>query len=163
MCEAQTFSARRLLLISAPSRRVCRSALDVSAPRSFPARSMRENLPCILPLLRRIIWNTAWLRDEWALAEVCPDVLRKTTYKNDYGCVNNSTGGKKLSDWSNLQLLPISMSLSTSSVHLTSRSCSPTTWTCCFPSSRTRSFAFLFRRSNTCTDVSNRLYALYEY
>lgn len=71
----QTFSASRLLLISAPSRRVWRSALEVSAPRSFPARSIRENLPCILSFLRSIIWNTAWLRDEWALADVCPDVL----------------------------------------------------------------------------------------
>ena len=70
-----TLSASRLLLISAPSRRVCRSALDVSAPRSFPARSMRENLPCILPRRRRMIWNTAWLRDECALADVCPEVL----------------------------------------------------------------------------------------
>lgn len=71
----QTFRASRLLLISAPSRRVWRSALDVSAPLSFPARSMRENLPCIFPFLRRMIWKTAWLRDEWAFADVCPDVL----------------------------------------------------------------------------------------
>lgn len=73
-----TFRANRLLLISAPSRRVWRSALEVSAPLSFPARSIRENLPCILSFLRRIIWNTAWLRDEWALADVCPDVLDRT-------------------------------------------------------------------------------------
>lgn len=71
----QTFRANKLLLISAPSRRVCRSALDVSAPLSLPARSMRENFPCIFPFLRRMIWKTAWLRDEWALADVCPDVL----------------------------------------------------------------------------------------
>lgn len=71
----QTFRARRLLLISAPSRRVWRSALDVSAPLSFPARSIRENLPCIFPFILRMIWNTAWLRDEWALADVWPDVL----------------------------------------------------------------------------------------
>lgn len=74
----RTFRANRLLLISAPSRRVWRSALEVSAPLSFPARSIRENLPCILSFLRRIIWNTAWLRDEWALADVCPDVLDRT-------------------------------------------------------------------------------------
>ena len=70
-----TLRASKLLLISAPSKRVWRSALDVSAPRSLPARSIRENLPCILPLRRRMIWNTAWLRDEWALADVWPDVL----------------------------------------------------------------------------------------
>lgn len=71
----QTFRTRRLLLILAPSRRVWRSALDVSAPLSFPARSMRENLPCIFPFRLMMIWNTAWLRDEWALADVWPDVL----------------------------------------------------------------------------------------
>lgn len=71
-----TFKASRLLLISAPSRRVCRSALEVSAPLSLPARSMSENFPCIFPFRRRMIWNTAWLRDECAFADVCPDVLR---------------------------------------------------------------------------------------
>mmetsp|Transcript_585 Transcript_585/g.2266 ORF Transcript_585/g.2266 Transcript_585/m.2266 type:complete len:322 (+) Transcript_585:785-1750(+) len=40
-----SFSANRLLLISAPSIRVWRSFSDVSAPRSLPARSMKENLP----------------------------------------------------------------------------------------------------------------------
>lgn len=48
-----------------------------------------------------------------------------------------------------LQLFPISMSLRTSSVHFTSLSCSPTTCTCCFPSSRTRNLALRFSRSNT--------------
>lgn len=48
---------------------------------------MRENLPCIFPFLRRMIWNTAWLRDEWALADVCPDVLevRRRTSLNKGG------------------------------------------------------------------------------
>lgn len=75
VCSAFTLSANRLLLISAPSRRVWRSALDVSAPLSFPARSIRENFPCIFPRRRRMIWKTAWLREEWALAAVWPDVL----------------------------------------------------------------------------------------
>lgn len=48
-----------------------------------------------------------------------------------------------------LQLFPTSISLRTSSVHFTSLSCSPTTCTCCFPSSSTRSLALRFRRSNT--------------
>lgn len=48
-----------------------------------------------------------------------------------------------------LQLFPTSMSLRTSSVHFTSLSCSPTTCTCCFPSSRTRNLALRFSRSNT--------------
>lgn len=78
VCSAFTLSANRLLLISAPSRRVWRSALDVSAPLSLPARSIRENFPCILPRRRRMIWNTAWLREEWALAAVWPDVLEGT-------------------------------------------------------------------------------------
>ena len=37
--------ASRDLLISAPSILVCRLAEEVSAPRSLPAKSMRENLP----------------------------------------------------------------------------------------------------------------------
>lgn len=50
---------------------------------------------------------------------------------------------------SNLHALPISIILMTSSAQLTCLSWRPTTWTCCLPSSRTRSFAFLFKRSNT--------------
>lgn len=93
-----TFNASRLLLISAPSSRVCRSALDVSAPRSFPARSINENLPCIFPFLRRIIWKTAWLRDEWAFAEVWPDVLEKERWmikNNDVSILLLSYGEKE--------------------------------------------------------------------
>ena len=77
----KTFNASKLLLISAPSILVCLSADVVSAPLSLPARSIRENFPCIspLPLLfccdLRMSWKTAWDLDEWALADVCPDVL----------------------------------------------------------------------------------------
>lgn len=42
-----TFSASKLLLISAPSILVCRSALDVSAPRSFPATTKYFSQVCI--------------------------------------------------------------------------------------------------------------------
>lgn len=49
----------------------------------------------------------------------------------------------------NLQALPISIILMTSSAQPTCFSRRPMTWTCCLPSSRTRSFAFLFKRSNT--------------
>jgi hypothetical protein len=38
MQENETLRARRLLLISAPSILVCRSELEVSAPRSLPTR-----------------------------------------------------------------------------------------------------------------------------
>ena len=38
-----TFKASKLLLISAPSRRVCLSAVDVSAPLSFPYSSKNKN------------------------------------------------------------------------------------------------------------------------
>lgn len=48
-----------------------------------------------------------------------------------------------------LQLFPTSISFRTSSVHLTSFSWSPTTCTCCFPSSSTLNLALRFRRSNT--------------
>lgn len=49
----------------------------------------------------------------------------------------------------NLQALPIVIILMTSSAQPTGFSWRPTTWTCCLPSSRTRSLAFLFKRSNT--------------
>ena len=45
-----SFSASKDLLISAPSMRVWRSFSEVSAPRSEPAKSMKENLP----------WTIAW-------------------------------------------------------------------------------------------------------
>lgn len=152
--EEETFSASRLLLISAPSRRVWRSALDVSAPLSFPARSIRENFPCIFPRRRRMIWNTAWLREEWALADVWPEVLkgqRKQTYTLKLGakCLWTIFIRLQLLLLFHLQLFPTSMSLRTSSVHFTSLSCSPTTCTCCLPSSRTRNLALRFSRSNT--------------
>ena len=40
-----SFNANRDLLISAPSSLVCLSAELDTAPRSLPARSIRENLP----------------------------------------------------------------------------------------------------------------------
>jgi hypothetical protein len=43
---ARSFSASSDLLISAPSLRVLLSSLRVSLPRSLPAKSMNENLPC---------------------------------------------------------------------------------------------------------------------
>lgn len=79
-----TFRARRLLLISALSMRVCRSALEVSTPRSFPARSTKENLPCSLPLARRRIWKQAWDREELVLANVCPEVLWQEREQKGY-------------------------------------------------------------------------------
>lgn len=148
--EAQTLSASRLLLISAPSSRVCRSALEVSAPRSFPARSIRENFPCSFPRLRKIIWNTAWLREEWAFADVCPDVLKGTQwFVTIHQILHSDCSVMRTSYNTYLQLFPTSISFRTSSVHFTSFSCSPTTCTCCFPSSRTRNLALRFRRSNT--------------
>lgn len=53
--------------------RVCRLAEEVSAPRSLPARSMSENLPCTrcMPGDRTMIWNTACDRELFELADVC--------------------------------------------------------------------------------------------
>lgn len=61
-----------------------------------------------------------------------------------------------------LQLFPTSMSFRTSSVHLTTSYCSPTTCTCCFPSSSTLSLALRFSRSNTYkhSSVSIRYYTI---
>ena len=120
-----SFNARRDLLISAPSILVCRLAELVSAPLSLPARSMRENLPCkglLFMLILRTIWKTTWLLEEFALALVCPDVRR---------------------------LLPLVINFRTSSTEVTSDSVRPTIWTCCFPSSKTRSFDFPDNKSKT--------------
>ena len=91
-----SFKASNDLLISAPSNLVCLSAELDTAPRSLPARSIRENFPergvspstisswnvlipyngrRFVPVLR-IIWNTAWLLEEFEFAEVLPEVRR---------------------------------------------------------------------------------------
>ena len=72
----------------------------------------------------RMIWNTACEREEWLFAEVVPDVR---------------------------MLLPCWMSARTCCSFVTTSSLRPTTCTCCLPSSNTRSFIFLFNRSNTYT------------
>lgn len=56
--------------------------------------------------------------------------------------------GREKLKHTNLQALPISIIRITSSAQFTWISCRPTTWTCCLPSSNTRNFAFLFKRSN---------------
>ena len=71
---------------------------------------------------RRMIWKTAWERDEWLLAKVTPDVRTE---------------------------LPCCISFITSSVLLISASFKPMICTCCLPSSNTRSFCLLFNKSNT--------------
>ena len=104
---------------------VCLLADDVSAPRSLPAKSISENFPYrgfLAVLVLNMIWNTAWDREECWLAEVCPDVRR---------------------------LLPDVMSFKTSSTEVTTLSVSPTTWTCCLPSSRTRSLDLPDNKSKT--------------
>ena len=74
-------------------------------------------------LFRRIIWKTAWDREECMFADVTPDVRT---------------------------LLPCWMRRNTSSMRWISSSLRPTIWTCCLASSNTRSFCLLFSRSNTC-------------
>ena len=105
--------------------RVWRLADDVSAPRSLPAKSTKENLPCNREFgrVRKIIWKTACEREEWALADVWPEVRT---------------------------LLPCWINLSTSSTESTERSHRPTSCTCCLPSSSTRNLALPFKRSKTC-------------
>ncbi len=71
-----SLSASSDLLISAPSILVMRSAELVSLPRSLPAKSMSEILPCsFFSLFFRMIWKTAWERDECWLADVAPFLL----------------------------------------------------------------------------------------
>mmetsp|Transcript_2344 Transcript_2344/g.6614 ORF Transcript_2344/g.6614 Transcript_2344/m.6614 type:complete len:393 (-) Transcript_2344:982-2160(-) len=73
--------ASRDLLISAPSIRVCRSVSRVSAPRSLPAKSMKDTLPCSFSLPSSWIWlsfsvicRIACEREESTLAPVTPVV-----------------------------------------------------------------------------------------
>ena len=45
----------------------------------LPARSIKESFPYSFPVcrFRRMIWNTAWERDECWLADVVPEVLNR--------------------------------------------------------------------------------------
>mmetsp|Transcript_70233 Transcript_70233/g.205956 ORF Transcript_70233/g.205956 Transcript_70233/m.205956 type:complete len:229 (-) Transcript_70233:873-1559(-) len=84
-----SFRASRDLLISAPSMRVCRSwSSEWSAPRSLPARSMKDTLPCSLSRPSssgrwgsfRLICRIAWEREESTLAPVTPVVRLLSPY-----------------------------------------------------------------------------------
>ena len=83
IARMHSLRARSDLLMSAPSWRVMRSELIVSAPRSFPARSMRENMPCVrsswvfLPGATSESWKTAWLLEEFEFADVWPEVRQR--------------------------------------------------------------------------------------
>lgn len=93
-----TLRASRLRLISAVSIKVVRSLLLTSVPRSFPAKSTNENLPCSVEvrlLRRKEIWRTACERDELLLAEVWPDVLgwrRKKKHGRGLHSLTGKTG-----------------------------------------------------------------------
>ena len=83
----------------------------------------------------RMIWNMAWEREECVLAEVTPDVRAA---------------------------LPCWINRKTSSTVLISSSFKPTIWTCCFASSRTRSFCLWFSRSKTCRSTNKLVkYTIY--
>ena len=96
---------------------VCRFAEEVSAPRSLPAKSIRENFPYkgnfLVDAFLKMIWNTACDLEECWLAEVCPEVLK---------------------------LLPEVMSLRTSSTDSTTVSVSPTTCTWKIPDNWSKTF-----------------------
>lgn len=151
-----TLRASRLRLISAVSIKVLRSLLLTSVPRSFPAKSTNENLPCSVEarlLRRKEIWSTAWERDELLFAEVWPDVLRwqwKRKYRRSWHRLTEKKLPKNKSVTATyLYEVPIWIILMTSSAEDTYTSSRPTTWTCCLSSSRTRNLAFLFSRSKT--------------
>ena len=116
-----SFNASKLLLISAPSNLVCLSLSVVSAPRSLPARSMKESLPTRrggfdwFPSADFLIasWRIAWEREDSSFAPVVPVLL---------------------------VALPLSISSTIASVSETLYSCKPTMHTCCLPSSLMHSF-----------------------
>lgn len=71
-----SLSARRLLLISAPSSLVCLPVSLVSAPHSLPARSIKDIFPKSRPFgCLRLICKIAWDQDESEFAAVEPVVL----------------------------------------------------------------------------------------
>mmetsp|Transcript_37021 Transcript_37021/g.70976 ORF Transcript_37021/g.70976 Transcript_37021/m.70976 type:complete len:224 (-) Transcript_37021:90-761(-) len=74
-----SLSASRDLLISAPSCRVLRSDMQVSAPRSLPARSINDSLRDAAPAEAgerspRDIWKMECEREEVSFADVLPVV-----------------------------------------------------------------------------------------
>ena len=121
-----SFSASRLLLISAPSSRLCLSLLWHSAARSLPAKSTNSSLPRGRPLCSQTwIWHMAWDRLEVSF-EVVACVVRAW--------------------WAISIRLRVSFSL------VTSQCSRPWTWTRYLPSSSSWSRArppSLGKRSNT--------------
>ena len=71
-----SFNASKDLLISAPSSLVCLFMSMVSAPRSQPARSMKESFPNTFFPSRREMERMAWEREESELVEFW-DVMRR--------------------------------------------------------------------------------------
>lgn len=139
---------------------VCLFEDCVSAPRSFPAKSINENLPWTLFAtgLCKMIWKTACDRDELLLADVWPEVLPKEKcivfVRLEY---SSSFDVFFRDDERYLAVFPRWIILNTSSTFSTMVSVRPTTWTCCLPSSSTRNFALSANRSNTCGHANNNL------
>jgi len=66
-----SLSAKRLVLMEAPSMRRCLLLLWQSAARSEPAKSTKSSFPYVFPLVFfTLIWQMAWERDEVSLAAV---------------------------------------------------------------------------------------------
>lgn len=118
-----SFSAKRLLLISAPSRRLYRLLLWQSAALSEPAKSTRNSLPISFPFPSLTwIWQIACERDEVSLDAVA--------------CV-------VLSEWANSIIEIISSSVSTNF------SSNPWIWIFWLRSSKTASFFLPSSKSNS--------------
>lgn len=100
---------------------VCLSLSVVSAPRSLPARSIKDNLPITLAGFESLLssfllmasWSMACDREDSSFAPVVPVLL---------------------------VAFPLSISSLTVSTSDTLYSCKPTMQTCCFPSSLMHSF-----------------------
>ena len=137
-----SFSASRDLLISAPSMRVCRSLSVVSAPRSLPAKSIKESLPKI---------------------SVAGASFGASAAANAFRCFNSmgffSTSCNIACDRDDSALAPVlpthrafvlcSTSRSNVSSASTRYSCNPTTQICDLESSSTRSFRRPLSKSKT--------------
>uniref|UniRef100_A0A2P2MI06 Kinesin-like protein n=1 Tax=Rhizophora mucronata TaxID=61149 RepID=A0A2P2MI06_RHIMU len=131
--------AKRLLFISAPSILVCRSLSVVSAPRSLPARSIKEIFPTSFPSL-----------------ESFPSLFLLESFTSLCFLMASCKIACDLEDSSLAPVDPVLLAAFPLSIYSltictsdTSNSCSPTMQTCCRPSSLMQSFFLSLRRSKS--------------
>ena len=132
IARMHSFRQSRLLLISAPSRRVCRSLDDASAARSEPARSTSERRPrarAASPASYSATCRIACEREDTSFALVAPTA-------------------RSSSAWRTKPRMSSALEIGSSR--------SPTTVTRPLPSSSTSSRLCWLRRSSTCPRYTSK-------